>query len=62
VAVITILAVAALFKALVKEEEEEVQDSSSVLKGWDKIDVLLGTIGELFGNRSPFSIAIYDEH
>jgi hypothetical protein len=23
--------------------------------------VLLGTIGELFGNRSPFSIVIYDE-
>jgi hypothetical protein len=62
VAVKTILGVAALCKALVKEEgEEEVQDSSSVSKGWDKIEVLLGTIGELFGNRSPFSIVIYDE-
>ncbi len=31
------------------------------MKVWDKIEVLLGTIGELFGNRSPFSIVIYDE-
>jgi hypothetical protein len=64
VAVITILAVAALYKALVneeeEEEEEEVQDSSSVSNGWDKIEVLLGTIGELFGNRSPFSIVNHE--